>query len=103
MSIPGAGSRCVKQSKGKMVGGMAGVGPAWTYNKKVEAPKGEKDMGSWKAAVSERLALRRRRALPLSVPPTPPHASATVAVEGCAQLLSREPLRRMLWLSGRGS
>jgi len=35
-----------------MVGSDAGsIGPEWTWNSKVEAPAGVKDMGSWKKAV----------------------------------------------------
>merc|ERR1719473_579257 len=35
----------------RLTGPMGGVGPAWTYDETVEKPAGEKDMGSWTAAV----------------------------------------------------
>ena len=33
-----------------MVGGLGGIGPAWTRGE-MERPAGEKDMGTWKAAI----------------------------------------------------
>lgn len=36
--------------KGMHVGGVASIGPAWTRGE-IEAPAGEKDMGTWRAAV----------------------------------------------------
>lgn len=35
----------------KMVGGEGGLGPSWTMDDGIEAPKGKKDMGGWTAAV----------------------------------------------------
>jgi len=41
-----------KETPLAMVGSDAGgIGPEWTWNSKVEAPAGVKDMGSWKKAV----------------------------------------------------
>lgn len=34
-----------------MLGGAGGIGPAWTYDKSVEKPTGEKNMGTWTKAV----------------------------------------------------
>ena len=34
-----------------MLGGSGGIGPAWTYDPTMEKPKGEKNMGSYTAAV----------------------------------------------------
>jgi len=34
-----------------VVGGSGGIGPAWTYDKSVERPAGEKNMGTWTKAV----------------------------------------------------
>jgi len=51
MGVNELGEPVEKNEEKKLVGGLGGMGPRWTWDADFEKPQGEKDMGGWTASV----------------------------------------------------